>query len=126
MLIRKSLLVIAGVAVIGVLVAASAHAWTNDTNYLTFNGPIALPGVTLPAGTYAFRTPSGIDKNIVQVMNRGETKSYYMGITRPVARPRGRTQLLVTVGEASARQVPPIQAWFPLGQTEGHAFIYDK
>jgi hypothetical protein len=123
MCIRKSLLAI---AILGVLVAASAHALTNDTNYVTFSGPIALPGVTLPAGTYVFRTPSDFDKNIVQVMNRAETASYYMGITRPVSRPRRGTGLLVTVGEASARQVPPIQAWFPLGQTEGHAFIYDR
>ena len=123
MCIRKSLLAI---AVLGVLVAASAHALTNDTNYVTFSGPIALPGVTLPAGTYVFRTPSDFDKNIVQVMNRAETTSYYMGITRPVSRPRRGTELLVTVGEAAARQVPPIQAWFPLGQTQGHAFIYDR
>ena len=75
MCIRKSLLVLVGSAVIGVLVAASAHAWTTDINYLTFSGPIALPGVTLPAGTYAFRTPSDSDKNVVQVMNRAETKA---------------------------------------------------
>ena len=123
MCIRKSLLAIAA---IGVLAAASAYALTNDTNYVTFSGPIALPGVTLPAGTYTFRTPSDFDKNIVQVMNRDETKSYYMGITRPVSRPRGGTQLLVTVGEASARQAPPIQAWYPLGQVAGHAFIYNR
>jgi len=124
MCIRKSFIAIA--AVLGVLVAASAHAWATDTNYLTFNGPVALPGVTLPAGTYAFRTPSGIDKNIVQVMNRGETKSYYMGITRPVSRPRASTEMLVTIGEPPARQVPPIQAWFPLGDPQGHAFIYER
>ena len=126
MCIRTSVLAIFGAAVLGVLVAASAHAWSNDTNYLTFNGPVALPGVTLPAGTYAFRTPSGIDKNIVQVMNRAETKSYYMGITRPLSRPRAGTELLVTIGEAPARQVPPIQAWFPLGESDGHGFIYEK
>jgi hypothetical protein len=126
MCIRKSLLAIAGAAVIGVLVAASAHAWTNDTNYLTFSGPVALPGVTLPAGTYAFRTPSGIDRNVVQVMNRAKTKSYYMGITRPVSRPRGGTELLVTVGEAPVNQARPIQAWFPLGQIQGHGFIYER
>lgn len=126
MCIRKSFMAIAGAALLGVLVAASAHAWTSDTNYLTFNGPVALPGVTLPAGTYAFRTPSGIDRNIVQVMNRGETKSYYMGITRPVLRPRASTEMLVTIGEAPARQVPPIQAWFPLGEPQGHAFIYER
>ena len=123
MCIRKSLLAI---AVLGVLAAASAYALTNDTNYVTFSGPVALPGVTLPAGTYTFRTPSDMDKNVVQVMDRGETKSYYMGITRPVSRPRGGAQLLVTIGEASARQVPPIQAWFPLGQTQGHGFIYER
>ena len=123
MCIRKSLLV---TVVMGVLVGASAYAWSTDTNYMTFSGPVGLPGVTLPAGTYAFRTPSGFDKNIVQVMNRAETKSYYMGITRPVSRPRGGAQLLVTIGEASARQAPPIQAWFPLGQTQGHGFIYDR
>jgi hypothetical protein len=123
MCIRKSLLAI---AVIGVLVAASAHAWTNDTNHLTFSGPVALPGVTLPAGTYSFRRPSGIDRNVVQVMNRAETKSYYLGITRPVSRPRVGTELLVTVGEAPAGQARPIQAWFPLGQIQGHAFIYER
>ena len=126
MYIRKSLLAIAGAAVLGVLVAASAHAWTNDTNYLTFNGPVALPGVTLPAGTYAFRSPSSHDKNIVQVMNRAETKSYYMGITQPVSRPRRSTELLVTMGEAPASQAPPIRAWFPLGESQGHGFIYER
>ena len=122
----RSVLAIFGAAVLGVLVAGSAHAWSNDTNYLTFNGPVALPGVTLPAGTYAFRTPTGIDKNVVQVMNRAETKSYYMGITQPVSRPRASRELLVTIGEAPARQVPPIQAWFPLGESAGHGFIYEK
>ena len=123
MCIRKSLLAI---VVFGALVGASAQAWTTDTNYLTFSAPISLPGVTLPAGTYTFRTPSSSDKSIVQVMNRAETKSYYMGITRPVQRARKSTELLVTVGEAPAGQARPIQAWFPLGQFEGHAFIYER
>jgi hypothetical protein len=126
MRIRKLLFVLATAAVLGVLAGASAHAWSTDTNYLTFNGPVALPGVTLPAGTYTFRSPSAIDRNIVQVMDRAETKSYYMGITRPVLRPRDGTEMLVTVGEASARQVPPVQAWFPRGSREGHAFIYER
>src|SRR5512147_2002355 len=34
--------------------AASLHAWTTPAglSYLTFSGPVALPGVTLQAGTY--------------------------------------------------------------------------
>ena len=124
MCIRKSLLALAGVAMVSGLVVASAHAWSTH-NYLTFNAPVALPGVTLPAGTYSFRTPI-MDRNVVQVLNSAETKSYYMGITRPVERPRRGTELIVTVGEAPAGQVRPIQAWFPLGENEGHAFIYDR
>jgi hypothetical protein len=126
MCIRKSLLAMAGAAIVCVLVGVSAHAWATNTNYLTFNTPVAFPGVTLPAGTYTFRMPSEADRNIVQILNRTETKSYYMGITRPVDRPRGGTELLVTVGEAPAGQARPIQAWFPLGQRQGHQFIYDR
>jgi hypothetical protein len=126
MRIRKSLLAVIGAVIIGVVVAASAHAWTSDTNYLTFNAPIALPGVTLPAGTYTFRTPSDSDKNIVQVLNRAGNKSYYMGITHPVLRPRAGTEMSVILGEAPAGQARPIQAWFPLGERDGHSFIYER
>jgi hypothetical protein len=126
MCIRKSLLAGVGAVVIGVVIGASAYAWTSNTNYLTFNTPVALPGVTLPAGTYVFRTPSDMDRNVVQVMNRTATKSYYMGLTQPIQRPQRGTTMLVTVGEAPAGQAPPIQAWFPLGQPEGHSFIYNR
>ena len=126
MCFRKSLLTMAGVAIIGVLATASAHAFMNTRNFLTFNGPIALPGVTLPAGTYTFRNLSEHDKNVVQVLNKAETKSYYIGITTPVSRPRQDTELLVTIGEAPAGQVRPIKAWFPRGETVGHGFIYDR
>ena len=126
MCIRKSLFAMAGAAVVCVLVGVSAHAWTSNTNYLTFNAPVALPGVTLPAGTYTFRIPTDMDRNVVQVLNRAETKSYYMGITRPVSRPRGATDLIVTIGEAPAGQVRPIQTWFPRGTNDGHAFIYAR
>jgi len=123
--IRKLAVGVIGAVLIGV-VGASAYAWTDNTNYLTFNAPVALPGVTLPAGTYLFRTPSDSDRNIVQVMNRSANKSYYMGITQPVQRPQRGTELIVTVGEAPVGQARPIQAWFPIGQREGHSFNYGR
>ena len=127
MFFRKSLLTMAGVAIIGVLATASAHAlMMNTRNILTFSGPVALPGVTLPAGTYTFRNPSDHDKNVVQVLNQAETKSYYMGITTPVSRSRRGTDLIVTIGEAPAGQVRPIQVWFPRDEAVGHGFIYDR
>jgi len=132
MCIRKSLLavftvaIVAGVYIAGVRVAAAASSTFTNTNYMTFNGPVALPGVTLPAGTYSFRTADQ-DRNVVQVLNRAETKSYYMGVTRPVLRPRGdRQKPLVIFGEAPRGRVQPIQAWCPADQEQGHAFIYDR
>lgn len=123
---RKSLLAVAGAMVIGIIAVASVHAWTDHTNYLTFSTPISLPGVTLPAGTYTFRTPSDFDSNIVQVLNRAGNKSYFMGITQPVLRQKVDPNVMVTVGEAPAGQARPIQTWFPSGEREGHSFIYSR
>jgi hypothetical protein len=104
---------------------SASTAWSNP-NYLTFNTPFGLPGVTLPAGTYTFRTNEQ-DRNVVQVLNRAETKSYYMGITRPIQRPSGnREQPLVSMGEAPRGQVQPVQIWFPAGEDRGHGFIYER
>src|SRR5262249_51164076 len=130
MCIRKSLLavfavfavaIVAGVYVASVHVAAAAASTLTNSNYLTSSGRVALPGVTLPAGTYSFRTPTQ-DRNVVQVLNRAETKSYYMGITLPILRPRGgnREEPLVSMGEAASGRVRPIQAWFPAGEDRGH------
>ena len=127
MCIHKPSLAVLAAAALAALVASSAHALTMDhTNYVTFSAPIALPGVTLPAGTYLFRTPSETDKNIVQVLNRAGNRSYYMGITRPTQRPRPGTALLVILGEAPVGQVRPIQTWFPIGERDGHSFIYER
>jgi len=126
MCIHKSLLAIAGVAVLGVLMTASAQAWITDTTYVTFSAPVALPGVTLPAGTYVFQSPSELDKNIVQILNRKGSKSYFMGLTVPVERPRGENGVVVTLGEAAPGQATPVKAWFPLGQRDGHLFVYHR
>ena len=126
MCIRNSLLAVVGAAILGVLVTASANAWNTDTTYLTFNAPVALPGVTLPAGTYEFVTPSATNKDIVQVLNRAHSRSYFMGITVPVERPRGAENRVVTIGEAAPGQPAPIKAWFPRDQAVGHLFVYSR
>src|SRR5262245_51478407 len=124
---RKSLLTILGLAVLGVLsVAPSAPAWSTNTNYLTFNAPVSLPGVTLAPGTYIFRQPSETDANIVQVLKADRSASYYMGITHPVARTNFQKGTVVSLGEAKPGQAAPIRAWFPLGEREGHSFMYER
>jgi hypothetical protein len=123
---RRSFLAVVGASILGVLIAASAHAWGSHTNYLTFSGAVALPGVTLAPGTYIFRLPSDTDRNVVQVLSGDSSKVYFMGMTRPVERPNGDRERPVTLGEASPGQAPPIRAWFPVGQRNGHGFIYAR
>ena len=64
-----------GVLAIAALVAVGARADENDRlTYLTFSGPVQLPGVTLAAGTYTFKLAdlSG-SKHVVHVMTKEDS-----------------------------------------------------
>jgi hypothetical protein len=127
---KRNSLLIAGFA--GILALASAvpgRAITispsTHTNRVTFNQPVKLPGVVLPAGTYEFElAPAGTHQDIVRVSGR-TGRPYYLGFTRPVERPRAmpRSQV-VEFGESIAGVPLPIAVWYPLNEASGHAFVY--
>ena len=108
------------------LVAVAAHAWGfSHENRLKFSRPVALPGIVLPAGTYSFdvASPTALDVVVVRGADRG--KVFYMGFTRTISRPRNMSSAIpVAFGEASAHEAPPIAAWYEVGDTTGHEFIY--
>ena len=107
--------------------STSARGDSDHTNYLTFSRAVALPGVELAAGTYVFETPtSAMSNSIVRVSSRDRKKVFLTAYTVDVQRPRGDDgKLLVQLGEAPAGAAPPIAAWFPIGSSVGHQFIYD-
>jgi hypothetical protein len=105
------------------LVTGSVMAFgVSHENRLTFNRPVALPGVVLPAGTYSFNVAeNGLDVVVV----RNSTKVFYMGFTTLVRRPAGISpNTRVTIGEAPANQAPPITRWYEIDDTIGHEFRY--
>jgi hypothetical protein len=108
------------------LVAVAAHAWGfSHENKLKFSRPVALPGIVLPAGTYSFDVASPTALDVVVVRSANRDKLYYMGFTRTVSRPRHMSsQTPVAFGEAAANEAPPIAAWYEIGDTTGHEFIY--
>ena len=68
------------VVALAFLMYSSGFAQTADKRTtFTFSGPVALPGVTLPAGQYLFRLadPSG-DRKVVQVLSADGSKPYGM------------------------------------------------
>src|SRR5262245_19545991 len=97
-------------AAILALIPTAVPAWSTQTNYLKFNAPVALPGVTLAPGTYTFCLPSDMDRNVVQVLDGKQTRVYYMGLTQPVQRPNGDPNRMVIMGEALPGQATPIRA----------------
>jgi hypothetical protein len=113
-----------------VLAATVVHAWApiNSLTYLTFNRPVALPGVTLGSGTYAFEIVNPLDSaDIVRVRDRNRTKVYFSGMTISAKRPeRLASDAAVWFGETGAHDPVQIVAWFPPNASRGRQFLYGK
>jgi hypothetical protein len=93
-------------------------------NYLTFNSTVALPGVVLAPGRYAFETgPNGTDRAIVRVMSADRQRVHYLGLTTAVARPANLAPgQFVLLGEARIGEPTPIKTWYPSNSSTGREF----
>ena len=122
----KSRVVISFVVVlVGLLSVASRARGNAHTNYLTFSAPFALPGLALPAGTYTFEVIVPGSSDVVRVSSRDGALVYFQGFTLRVDRPRGlRADRQIVFSEVQAGVPPSVRAWFPIGETVGHEFIY--
>jgi hypothetical protein len=50
---------------------------------------------------------------------------YFMGFTETIERSgSGRTRAMVTFGETPEGTPPPIAAWYPIGSSQAHRFLY--
>jgi hypothetical protein len=126
MRIHKLALMACGAAVLGLTVASpgGASALAANTNHLTFSGAVALPGVTLPRGTYTFEVVE-LHPDIVRVLSRDGSRVYFTGFTTTVNRPMDkRADRLITLVETSRGVPPRIETWYPIGQSTGRRFIY--
>lgn len=103
-------------------VSVKANAITGIGDYaLTFSAPVALPGVSLGAGTYIFRRPAG---NVLQVMNTAG-KPYALLLTIPASRMTADDEYSVVFGPGAAPGSPKrIVALFEPGEMTGHEFVY--
>jgi len=86
---------------------------------------VALPGVTLPAGTYRFEVPVTGASDLVSVSSRDGRKVYLTQFTRIIDRPRGGENVTVMLGEHAPGTAPQVRAWFPIGGDSGRQFIYN-
>jgi hypothetical protein len=119
---------LSGVVLLGVLATSTTGAIPNArrTTNFTFKASVALPGVTLPAGSYVFEVMNpDTSADLVRVMNRERNRTYTMQFTRRVQRPAsGDLKAIVALGESPAGTPQPIKTWFPDNETTGREFIY--
>jgi hypothetical protein len=120
--------VLAATCAVVLLTAAGASTQTTQdrvTN-VTFSGPVAIPGKTLPAGTYQFKLfDSPADRHIVQVFSQDQ-KLIATLLAVPAERPVERGAPVVTFKETRADQPPAVRYWFYAGERSGNELVYPK
>jgi len=109
-------------------VASGANAFTSDKRTLfTFSQPVALPGVTLPAGTYMFRLADPTtSRKVIQVTDQQGIQSYAMLLSMETRRNTPSADPEIRFLETPAGAPMPVSAWWYAGESLGYQFIYPK
>ena len=94
----------------------------------TFNQPVELPNVTLPAGTYIFRFVDATSgRRVMQVQAKdASSKNYGLFMTISAQRPRPSDNAELRFLETAAGQPAAVKTWWYPGNTIGREFIYPK
>jgi hypothetical protein len=110
------------------LTAPAAHAdESNKLTYLTFSGPVQIPGATLAAGTYMFKlADSQSNRHIVQVFDKDGSKLFATLLAIPDKRMDPPDKNIVLFGERPAGSPQAIKAWWYPGDSYGDEFVYPR
>jgi hypothetical protein len=124
--LMRTLRIACGAALLAAGLAPSANAddFTKLT-LLTFSGPVEVPGIVLPAGTYRFQLAdpeSG--RRVVKVSDKEGTKTYGMFISMLNQRMTASNAPVVMFKETEAGTPPAVQVWFYPGEASGYEFVY--
>ena len=103
-----------------------ADEW-NKRTFLTFSGPVQVPGATLPAGTYLFQLADPNNaRHVVMVRDKDEKKIYTMFMTLPNDRLDAPNDNIVMFSESPAGVPRAVKAWWYPGQRTGEEFVYPR
>jgi hypothetical protein len=103
-----------------------ADEWNKKT-YLTFSGPVQIPGTTLPAGTYTFELASpDSTRHVIRVSSQDGTKTYGLFMTIPNERLDAPDENVVMFNERPVGSPKAIQVWFYPGDRVGEEFVYPR
>lgn len=115
-------------ALLAAMSATPARAETYDKlTFMTFSGPVQIPGGLLGAGTYRFHLVNpDSSRNVLQVLSNDGQTVYSMFHTTPDSRSTVTEEAMVTFREAPAGVAPPVRSLFYGGESRGYAFVYGR
>jgi hypothetical protein len=110
-----------------VLATPSTAQPADKRTLFTFSGPVAMPGVTLPAGEYLFRLANpDSGRSVVQVLSADGTKPYGMFFSMAAERLEPASAPEVRFMETAAGMPAAIRTWWYPGERRGYEFVYPK
>jgi len=132
----KRLTSIAAAAFTAAFLTVAINVSAQDSNidqrtYLTFSGPVQMPGVTLPAGKYVFKLADTSLHNVMQVFD-GEEKNiigqwFFIPKNRTTAEANAANgKPVVTFLETPEGMTPAVKYYFYPTDLTGKEFIYPK
>lgn len=124
----NKLALLAGLVLSAILFAeVTTHAdEVNQSTKLTFSEPIAIPGQTLPAGTYLIKRMDLGEPDVVQIFNADGSRLYATLQTISTERPNPIDNTVVTLAQQGPEKPEALVNWFYPGNTIGHEFVYSK
>lgn len=117
-----------GAVALVAFLAPGAHAdeW-NKRTFLTFSGPVQIPGATLKAGTYTFEIANpDTTRHVIRVSEKDTNKPIGLFMTIPMDRLDPPNDNLIMFAERPAGAPQAIQVWFYPGDRTGEEFVYPK
>jgi len=106
-----------------VAAVAAAQPLDKRTTF-TFTGPVAIPGVTLPAGDYLFHTTDINHRNVLQVLSADGKVAYAQMLTLEAWRSRVTYEPEVRFIETAADMPHAIRAFWSPGESLGYELMY--
>jgi hypothetical protein len=121
---RWSIACSAALLTLGLAATAHADEW-NKLTYLTFSGPVQLPGITLTAGTYRFELADpDSGRRVIRVSDKDGSKHYGIFLAMSDQKLEPSADPVVMFKETPAGAPPAVQTWFYPGETIGYEFAY--
>jgi hypothetical protein len=118
-----------GLLLAGVMGGTALAQSFDKRTFFTFSGPVAVPGVTLPAGEYMFRVAdAATQRNVLQVLSADGKTSYAKFFALRAYRPDSEAvpEPELRFLETAAGMPQAVKTWWYPSDRDGYEFIYPK